>query len=90
MEVRQTYDYSLTVKARLIKIKYVAIDIPLLFFMSLMGVFIVRKYTKEWLEELCANSYSYAEVLKKAGRKQAGGSQNNLKKKNEYALLKNA
>lgn len=42
----------------------------------------MQKYTKEWLEELCENSYSYAEVLKKAGRKQAGGSQNNLKKEN--------
>lgn len=41
----------------------------------------LRKYTKEWLEELCANSYSYAEVLRKAGRVQAGGSQSNLKKK---------
>ena len=28
----------------------------------------LRKYTKEWLEELCANSYSLAEVLRKAGR----------------------
>jgi hypothetical protein len=26
----------------------------------------LQKYTKEWLEELCANSYSLAEVLKKA------------------------
>ena len=41
----------------------------------------LRKYTKEWLEELCAESYSYAEVLRKAGRAQAGGSQNTLKKK---------
>ena len=29
----------------------------------------LRPYTKEWLEELCAESYSYAEVLSKAGRK---------------------
>jgi hypothetical protein len=29
----------------------------------------MEKYTKEWLEELCASSYSYAEVLRKAGRK---------------------
>jgi len=28
----------------------------------------LRKYTKEWLEELCRESYSYAEVLRKAGR----------------------
>lgn len=41
----------------------------------------LRKYTKEWLEELCAESYSYAEVLRKAGRAQAGGSQETLKKK---------
>ena len=43
----------------------------------------LQKYTKEWLEELCASSYSYAEVLRKAGRAQAGGSQNTLKKKIE-------
>ena len=38
-------------------------------------------YTKEWLEELCTNSYSLAEVLRKAGRKQGGGAQATLKKK---------
>lgn len=43
----------------------------------------LRKYDKEWLEELCKNSYSYAEVLQKAGRKQAGGNQSILKKKIE-------
>lgn len=43
----------------------------------------LQKYTKEWLEELCASSYSYAEVLRKAGRAQAGGSQSTLKKKIE-------
>lgn len=43
----------------------------------------LQRYTKEWLEELCKNSYSYAEVLRKAGRKQAGGSQATLKKKIE-------
>ena len=43
----------------------------------------LRKYTKEWLSELCAESYSYAEVLRKAGRAQAGGSQATLKKKIE-------
>jgi Zn finger protein HypA/HybF involved in hydrogenase expression len=41
----------------------------------------MRKYTKEWLEELCKDSYSYAEVLTKAGRKNGGGSQATLKKK---------
>ena len=30
----------------------------------------LRKYDKEWLEELCKDSYSLAEVLRKAGRKQ--------------------
>ncbi len=40
----------------------------------------LRPYTKEWLEELCAESFSLAEVLKKAGRK-GGGSQQTLKKK---------
>lgn len=43
----------------------------------------LRKYTKEWLEELCKDSYSLAEVLKKAGRKPGGGSQATLKKKIE-------
>lgn len=41
----------------------------------------MRKYDKEWLTELCNNSYSYAEVLEKAGRKPGGGSQATLKKK---------
>ena len=41
----------------------------------------LQKYTKEWLEGLCADSYSLAEVLRKAGRKQAGGNQETLKKK---------
>lgn len=41
----------------------------------------MRSYTKEWLEELCKESYSYAEVLTKAGRKPGGGSQATLKKK---------
>ena len=41
----------------------------------------LQKYTKEWLEELCANSYSLAEVLKKAGRKPGGGTQETLQKK---------
>lgn len=43
----------------------------------------LQRYTKEWLEELCKESYSYAEVLRKAGRKQAGGNQTTLKKKIE-------
>ena len=30
----------------------------------------LRKYDKEWLEELCKDSLSLAEVLRKAGRKQ--------------------
>lgn len=41
----------------------------------------LQKYTKEWLEQLCAESRSYAEVLRKAGRSQAGGSQRTLKEK---------
>ena len=43
----------------------------------------MRRYDKEWLTELCADSYSYAEVLRKAGRKQGGGAQETLKKKIE-------
>ena len=42
-----------------------------------------KKYLKkEALEELCKESYSLAEVLRKAGRKQAGGNQETLKKNN--------
>ena len=41
----------------------------------------MREYTKEWLEELCQTSYSYSEVLRKAGRKPGGGSNETLKKK---------
>jgi 5-methylcytosine-specific restriction endonuclease McrA len=40
----------------------------------------MQAYTKEWLEELCKDSYSYAEVLRKAGR-HGGGSQTTLQKK---------
>lgn len=43
----------------------------------------MRTYTKDWLEELCKDSYSYAEVLRKAGRKLGGGTQTTLKKKIE-------
>ena len=41
----------------------------------------MQNYTKEWLSELCKDSYSYAEVLRKAGRKQGGGTQATLRKK---------
>lgn len=42
----------------------------------------MKRYTKEWLEELCAGSYSYAEVLRKAGRNpNGGGSVQTLKNK---------
>ena len=43
----------------------------------------LRKYDKQWLEELCKESYSLAEVLRKAGRKQGGGAQATLRKKIE-------
>ena len=43
----------------------------------------MRQYTKDWLKELCQDSYSYAEVLRKAGRKQGGGTQATLRKKIE-------
>ena len=39
------------------------------------------QYTKEWLEKTCAESLSYAEVLRKSGRKQGGGAQATLKEK---------
>ena len=41
----------------------------------------LQTYSKEWLEELCADSYSLAEVLQKAGRKPGGGNQETLKRK---------
>ena len=43
----------------------------------------MRQYDSQWLQELCSDSYSYAEVLRKAGRKQGGGAQITLKKKIE-------
>ena len=43
----------------------------------------MKKYTKEWLEELCKDSYSYAEVLRKAGRQPGGGAQRTLRQKIE-------
>ena len=39
------------------------------------------QYTKEWLEKTCAESFSYAEVLRKSGRKQGGCAQATLKEK---------
>lgn len=41
----------------------------------------MRQYDKEWLSQLCAESYSYSEVLRKAGRKPGGGTNETLKKK---------
>ena len=41
----------------------------------------LKPYNKEWLEELVSNSFSYREVLKKAGRATSGGE--------SYKLLKN-
>lgn len=43
----------------------------------------MQKYTKEWLEKVCAESFSYAEVLRKSGRAQGGGAQKTLKNKIE-------
>lgn len=34
----------------------------------------LRPYTKEWLEELCAESHNYTEVARKAGRSPRSGS----------------
>lgn len=41
----------------------------------------LQKYTKEWLEQLCSESYSLAEVLRKANRKPTGGNYEILKMK---------
>ena len=47
----------------------------------------MRPYTKQWLQEICEESFSYAEVLKKAGRKQTGGNQEAVKRKiSEYGI----
>lgn len=40
----------------------------------------MKRYTKEWLEELCSTSYSYSDVLRKSGRKPGGGNNEILKK----------
>lgn len=40
----------------------------------------LKEYSKEWLQDLCSNSYSYAEVLTKAGRQACGGNYETLKK----------
>ena len=46
-----------------------------------------KKYTKEWLSELCLCSNSIREVLIKAGRKDAGGNYSLLKDKiKEYNI----
>ena len=50
-------------------------------FIENMGVQKMRQYDKEWLTKLCAESYSYSEVLRKAGRKPGGGTNETLKKK---------
>lgn len=39
----------------------------------------LQRYTKEWLEQLCKESTSYAEVLRKTGRKPSGGNHTYLK-----------
>ena len=41
----------------------------------------LKKYSKDWLQQLCSESYSLAEVLRKAGRAQGGGRQATLRKK---------
>ena len=41
----------------------------------------LQKYTKEWLEQLCSESYSLAEVLRKANRKPTCGNYEILKMK---------
>lgn len=43
----------------------------------------LKPYTKEYLEKLCKNSFSYAEVLRKSGRVPCGGNYNSLKHKIE-------
>lgn len=38
-------------------------------------------YTKELLEPICAESYSYADVIRKLGKKPGGGTQAGIKAK---------
>src|SRR5438045_8140457 len=46
-----------------------------------------RKYTCEVLRQIVEASFSYAEVLRRLGLKQAGGSQTNIKRLvNEYGI----
>ena len=48
----------------------------------------LKPYTKEWLEKLCKESFSYRQVLEKAGRTQGGSTSNTLKKKiQEYQKI---
>lgn len=46
----------------------------------------MRPYTKEWLQEICSNSYSYAEVLRKAGRSSGSAIQTFKKKIIEWEI----
>ena len=47
----------------------------------------LQSYSKEWLMELCQESYSLSEVLRKAGRKPGGSNQEILRKKiEEYQI----
>ena len=41
----------------------------------------MQEYTKDFLENVCKNSFSYAEVLRKSGRKPTGGNYEILKNK---------
>ena len=43
----------------------------------------VADYTTEEIQAFCNDSFSYAEVLRKAGRKQGGGAQKTLREKIE-------
>lgn len=50
----------------------------------------LNPYTKEWLQDLCKDSYSLSEVLRKAGRAPGGGNQQNLKKKIQEFKIDNS
>ena len=41
----------------------------------------MNRYTKDWLEQACKESYSYAEVLRKRGLKPCGGNYEVIKNK---------
>ena len=53
----------------------------MLFVLSIVGDIMKVKYTKELLEQVCGDSFSYRQCLNKLGLKEAGGNYACIKKK---------